>query len=1068
MIRGFLLALALAGSAQAAELPLTGTTKIEHEFVPKLELEPGQELVVAGTNPTNLPAHLTLRADDGKSAGYDSRIDEEHLVPPGPFTLRSPLSGWKTPSGRMLDLTDIRRIILFTEDGQGPLSVTRVAAGPPVAAAGAAPGPAEPLPLTGVTKIEHEFAPKLQLDPRQELVVSGSNPTNLPVHLVLRADDGKSAGFDSRIGEEHLVPPGPFTFRSLLSGWKTPSGRLLDLGDVRRIILFTASGEGPLTVTAATVGAPGAAVASVTAPAAPPLAALPDRTVLPISGTTTLAHEFSPPLRLDRRQEVSIIGENRSTEPITLTIRVDDEQSRDYAGRLDEERVVPPGRFHIRTSPGQWKTPSGRLVDLTAITQIILFTNTGSLDIASVAVERGFVLPAGAIGWKLGPGGSAVFPGFEPVLPGDPRLTGTAQRAIDRPSGDGLIGSGIRGVDRFQVPLANGRWRITLWTEDVGEWEYLPHELDRQIRVNGKLAHSAHFTPEQWVRQIYLAGRDAEALADGDPWAVFGRRRGGLVQVEIEVTDGALTIEQQGDGPEARFLSAVLAEPAGRTAFEAVEAARRERFLDRWPVLPFTRPEPYAGPLVLGVLAEGAEPSPAWRPGAASAPAVVARDGIASIDVMALAAEDRGPVKVEVRPPSLDGQPLSTPELRWGQWSYMRRVVASPALGVNADRLRGDLPALTLRGGLPRRLNLLFTVPDTAMPGVYRGRITLEAGGETASQVFALEVLPVTLPPPDRPIGLYLSEPPWYDWFGTSDGERDRAMGCDLSFLSRLGLSGLAPDFVTPTPDHLRRFADQLAVLRDGGFTMPILAYRPVHDLIAATSIDGITAPLAALDRILAERGLAMPVWNIADEPGNPGSMPDDLAAIRRNLLLAMPRAQIAGHLNGKEDRLLLPLFEVPLINPGFGVDADEIHALQAKGIHPWLYNMPDLELAAGFFLWRSGAGGYVQWHGRLPTADPFDPTDGREGDIMFLPVTAQSCLAVPDVDALLLRFARGIDDLRWMSWLEGRAGRDENAALLLARIRGAVPSSWSLDDHPKLDLPAIRRDLAAYARTMR
>jgi hypothetical protein len=1066
MMRCLLLALALLGSARAAELPLTGTTKIEHEFAPKLQLDPGQELVITGTNPTNLPVHLTLRADDSKSAGYDSRINEEHTVPPGPFTLRAPVSGWKTPSGRMLDPGDIRRIILFTDDGQGPLTVTRVTADASAGPIAAPAGALQSLPLTGATKIEHEFAPKLQLDPGQELVITGTNPTNLPVHLTLRADDGKSAGYDGRINEEHTVPPGPFTLRSPLSGWKTPSGRMIDLGDIRRIILFTDAGQGPLTVTGAVAGPPGTAVAAP-AEAVPAAGELPERVALPLAGTTKLAHEFSPPLRLDRRQEISMIGENRGSEPVTLIIRVDDGQSRDYASRLNEERIVPPGKFHIRTSPGQWKTPSGRLIDLADIRQIILFTGGtgGSLDIASVSAERSFALPDGARGWKFGPAGSAVFPGFEPVLPGDPRLTGSEQRAVDRPSGDGLIGSGIRGVEHFQVPLANGRWSVALWTDDVGEWEYLPHELNRQIRVNGQLAYSAHFTPEQWVRRIYLAGRDAEALADGDPWAVFGGRRGGLVAIDVEVTDGKLTIDQQGDGPEASFLSAVLVEPQGHTAFQAVEAARRERFLDRWPLLPYAKPEPYAGPLALGVLGGFVEPSPTWRPGAAPPPAVAARGGVAMIDVMALAAQDHRQVTVTLTPPSLDGGKL-TPELRWGQWSYMRRAVGSAALSVNADRLRGDVSALTLRAGLPRRLNLAFTVPETAAPGLYHGKIALEAGGETATQDLAIEILPATLPPPDRPIGLYLSDPPWYDWFKISDGERDRAMGCDLSFLSRLGLTGLAPDFVTPTADHLARFADQMAVLQDGGFTLPILAYQPVRGLIEKGGIDGITLPLSTLDQILTKRGLPAPVWSIADEPNDPGSTPADLARIRRNLLLAMPHGKIAGHLNSQQDRALLPLFDVPLINPGFGVDADEIRSLQAKDIHPWLYNMPDQEAAAGFFLWRSGAEGYIQWHGRLPTADPFDPTDGREADVMFLPVTAQSCLAVPDADALLLHFARGIDDLRWMLWLTARAKTDSAAAALLTRIRNALPSRWSEGDRPKIDLAQLRGELAALART--
>jgi len=74
----------------------------------------------------------------------------------------------------------------------------------------------------------------------------------------------------------------------------------------------------------------------------------------------------------------------------------------------------------------------------------------------------------------------------------------------------------------------------------------------------------------------------------------------------------------------------------------------------------------------------------------------------------------------------------------------------------------------------------------------------------------------------------------------------------------------------------------------------------------------------------------------------------------------------------------------------------------------------------------------------------------------------------VPDVDAQLLRFARGIDDLRWMLWLEGQAKNGGEAAALLARMRAAVPGRWAIDDQPKVDLAALRHDLATVARQVR
>ena len=67
----------------------------------------------------------------------------------------------------------------------------------------------------------------------------------------------------------------------------------------------------------------------------------------------------------------------------------------------------------------------------------------------------------------------------------------------------------------------------------------------------------------------------------------------------------------------------------------------------------------------------------------------------------------------------------------------------------------------------------------------------------------------------------------------------------------------------------------------------------------------------------------------------------------------------------------------------------------------------------AGFNLWRSGAKGYLQWHARMPTADPFDPSDGREDDVQFLLPHIVPCPEIQDVDRGLFELAEGIVDLR-------------------------------------------------------
>jgi hypothetical protein len=154
----------------------------------------------------------------------------------------------------------------------------------------------------------------------------------------------------------------------------------------------------------------------------------------------------------------------------------------------------------------------------------------------------------------------------------------------------------------------------------------------------------------------------------------------------------------------------------------------------------------------------------------------------------------------------------------------------------------------------------------------------------------------------------------------------------------------------------------------------------------------------------------------------------------------AAPGAPLAAHLNDPRDAALLPLLDLATVNHRFGADATDIARLRGAGVSPWLYNMPRLRMAAGFYLWRSGAEGLLQWHARMPTADAFDPTDGREGDVQFLWPTPGVC-DPPDLDADLLALAEGAEDLRWLAWLA--AATAPEAVALRDRLWRAVPATW-------------------------
>jgi hypothetical protein len=210
-------------------------------------------------------------------------------------------------------------------------------------------------------------------------------------------------------------------------------------------------------------------------------------------------------------------------------------------------------------------------------------------------------------------------------------------------------------------------------------------------------------------------------------------------------------------------------------------------------------------------------------------------------------------------------------------------------------------------------------------------------------------------------------------------------------------------------------------------------------------------------------------VWSLADEPSNPGphgrSLADHVDAIRATA----PGIRLAAHLNAPADRALADRFDVALVNPGYGIDADDIADLAALGVEVWIYNTGPERLAAGFYGCRIGATGDFQWHGLLPTADPFDPTDGREGDAMLLPPIGDPCDSLPAVDIRLVSIAEGAADRRWLAWLDARAETDPRAATLRRDILDAIPSRWD-DARAALDaadLDQFRAAIAALAQDM-
>ncbi len=745
-----------------------------------------------------------------------------------------------------------------------------------------------------------------------------------------------------------------------------------------------------------------------------------------IAGSLPLSLPSFPKVE-DARGELVIRGVNESGVPATLVLRIDDARSVDYARRVNEERIVAPGPFELVFPARGMRRSNGESFSLVAAERAFLFSATPQI-FSEIMFRSGFTLANNAIGFDLGPEGAPVFPGFEPLGPDDPRIISGRTAGIRRAGAPVLTGTGLVGGTVYRLPVPDGRWRLTLWTEDPGEWETLPHPLNRRIRANGDDIVNYHWTAEEWITQRYLRLARQEPMNLNSAWSAFGSLRGGRLDAIVAVSDGAVTIELAGDGAASTYLAGVLLQPddGSPSAADAVDAERGKRFDADWPV--FGDPVPIAP----------------------QTPALLTRSGSARIDLLV-------PAGRIPRALAYDGD-LTIMAFE-GRWSLDRHHTGRNLLRPSAAHLVPLGAVIARNPSLPRRVTLWVTAGANASLGRFSGAITLDDGAQIP---FGGTVLPITLPPSPMKVGPYLDRTPHLDWFTQDRRAGDQQTFCDLRTLAKLGFTTVAPPLPIPFDDAGPAYAEHLKVLSELGFAGPFLAYAPLKRLADDAGLAGAASHLATLAAKLGGAAMRDVAWSVADEPSN-AAHGTNLTDLARALRLAIPGFKAAAQFNHPSDLKNLSGVDLALVNPGMSLEPALFAALRSRGVEPWLYNMGNPRLAAGFWGVKTGAAGYLQWHARMPTADPFDPTDGREGDVQFFLPTGDVCPASPDIHDDLLRLAEGILDARWFGWAKTA---DPGLAAL---IKASVPDRWEdANRFSDATLRALRTNIQRVAQGLR
>lgn len=183
-----------------------------------------------------------------------------------------------------------------------------------------------------------------------------------------------------------------------------------------------------------------------------------------------------------------------------------------------------------------------------------------AIKIIELKVDRNYRPRAGTIALDFAPPDARLRPGFRRVLPGDSIVQGKQMQAIRRPGDDeDLLADGITGVEKVELDVPDGQYRVTLMTESLGDVATSLSPFGEQIIANGQAINVVQATPDAWLKQSVLSNSGLAGFNTATS------RQGGAVTLNVTVRGGKLNLgfnQGAGAGVLKTYLTGMLVEPA--------------------------------------------------------------------------------------------------------------------------------------------------------------------------------------------------------------------------------------------------------------------------------------------------------------------------------------------------------------------------------------------------------------------------------------------------------------------------------------------------------------------------
>lgn len=428
------------------------------------------------------------------------------------------------------------------------------------------------------------------------------------------------------------------------------------------------------------------------------------------------------------------------------------------------------------------------------------------------------------------------------------------------------------------------------------------------------------------------------------------------------------------------------------------------------------------------------------------------------------ALKDKGAVSIKVSTLQ-DGQnsiDVSNLDIRVARYIFQN---ANPVSDSPDYRYRISALPLDKRAELPLFKGNNWTwcidlrVPENTPAGTYRGTVSVMAadGREMASLPLRVRVLPFRLEPLPIVQGFfYFPSEPWYAafWGNNVYGKsivNDPAVldvitqneRSEFAFMKSIGLNtacfmdDLRGDLVYRDGEVSLKPNDRLSfwmnLYKEAGFlAMPWYGFYPIgatEDQNKLSRVDdSLKTPYSehwhnayrSLAKNVASHAKAQGwpeiLFYISDELSNDGQRGAELGLRLSKSLEQVEGIRTIASMNGPSERIMVPHLDIAMPNLAFPLGDDIFEFMDKNHTELWLYNCGNQRITQGFWTWRMGAKGRIQWEYRTLASIPWDDPGGGGSSRYTIAYPSPNGI-VPTVASDAIRAA--ITDHRYMKTLE-------------------------------------------------